>query len=197
VAEAVGSCSPLQSVGRPATLLGSGLSLRERSGGTITRLEGRRSGLALTGCLAAWGIADLPASGRCENGASVLLPVGPDIWFLLADAPAPTEGAFDLALDMTGAWTRIAISGANASVLLAKGCAIDLHPRMFAAGACAAAGFAGMRTAIWRTEAGGFELLVGRSYALSLWEWLVDAASEYVGEGAAAADRTHERKDRP
>jgi heterotetrameric sarcosine oxidase gamma subunit len=180
VAEAIELRSPLDSVGCPAMLLANDLSLREQPGGIITQLEGCRPGPALTLCLAALDIAELPAPGRCETGANLLLPVGPAIWLLLADVPPPMEGAFDLALNVTGAWTRIAIGGAQAPALMAKGCAIDLHPRGFPAGACAAAGFAHMRTIIWRTRQ-GFELLVGRSYALSLWQWLVAAASEYVG----------------
>jgi hypothetical protein len=52
-----------------------------------------------------------------------------------------------------------------------------------------------MRTII-RCAEEGFELLVGRSYALSLWEWLVDAATEYLGEGAAGAERANQREQR-
>jgi heterotetrameric sarcosine oxidase gamma subunit len=79
---------------------------------------------------------------------------------------------------------------------MAKGCAIDLHPRAFPIHACAAAGFAGTRTIIRRADAEGFELLIGRSHALSLWEWLVDAATESRGEGTGA-DRTNQREQGP
>ena len=51
---------------------------------------------------------------------------------------------------------------------------------MFAAGACCATGFARMRVVLWRPEVEArYEMLVGRSYALSLWHWLIDAAAQY------------------
>lgn len=193
--EVPGARSALDSVGRPASLGGGDLWVRERAGGSITHLEGPRPGQALTGCLVALGISDLPPPGSSAGGTNRLLPIGSGIWLLHAEAPPPLQEAFEVAIDVTGAWTRIAIGGAGAPALMAKGCALDLHPRAFPIDACAGAGFAGMRTIIRRAE-DGFELLVGRSYALSLWEWLVDAAAEYLGEGAGA-DRTNQRERRP
>jgi hypothetical protein len=68
--------SALDSVGRPAALLGRDLWLRERAEGTITHLEGPRPGPALTGCLAALGIPDLPPPGSSAGRADRLLPIG-------------------------------------------------------------------------------------------------------------------------
>ncbi len=37
-----------------------------------------------------------------------------------------------------------------------------------------------MRVVLWRPSMESrYEMLVGRSYALSLWCWLIDAAAEY------------------
>ena len=65
-------------------------------------------------------------------------------------------------------------------VLLSKGSALDLHPRVFAPGACGTAGFARFRTILWHLPDGSrFDLFVGRSHAVALWEWLMEAAAEY------------------
>ncbi len=46
-----------------------------------------------------------------------------------------------------------------------------------------------MRTILWRAPGGDrFDLFVGRSYAVSLWEWLLDAAAEYHADTRAAAN---------
>lgn len=141
--------------------------------------------------LAALGLAELPEIGTSGGGDGArLLGLGPDIWLLVCDAPASAAGAltpggpigdaFDATLDTTHAYTRIGIGGTQAVEFIAKACALDLHPRHFEPGACAAAGFAGMRVIIWRAmDADRFDLLVGRSYAVSLWEWMIDGAAEY------------------
>lgn len=124
----------------------------------------------------------LPAAGRYARiGGAVLLPTGPDIFLLVGDCRdvATLSSSFDLAVDVSDAWLQLAISGAAATGLLAKGSAIDLHPAQFPPGACAAAGFARLRTILWRLEAARFDLLVARSHARSLWEWLADATAEY------------------
>jgi sarcosine oxidase subunit gamma len=108
-----------------------------------------------------------------------LLGVGPEIWLTTFAPPENARGAFDVVLDMTAAWIRLGVSGSHAPRLIAKGCAVDLHPRCFPAGACAAAGLAGFRTIVWRPDDEGFELWVSRSYALSFWSWLIDAAAEF------------------
>ena len=97
--------------------------------------------------------------------------------------PAPTYEPPARAAAPTGDQATIGkglvIKGERAADLLAKGSALDLHPKYFPVGACGAAGYARLRTILWKTSAMEFELLVGRSYARSLWEWLIDAAAEY------------------
>ncbi len=176
------------------------LVLREHAGSTLLHLEGPRPGAALDTILAALGLAELPEVGSSggRDGAR-LQGLGPDIWLLVCDTPESAAGvlapggpigeAFEATLDTTQAYTRIEIAGTQAVEFIAKACALDLHPRHFGPGACAAAGFAGMRAIIWRTmDADRFDLLVGRSYAVSLWEWMIDAAAEYgaVPAGASA-----------
>jgi sarcosine oxidase subunit gamma len=140
----------------------------------IFHLEGRRDGVT---------DAMLPPAGRClSDGAALLLSIGPDVYLRVGGETdsAALDTRFQAVVDVGSAWTHLAFEGPKAVELLRKGCAVDLHPRVFAAGACCAAGFAGTRVVLWRpcTDA-RYEMLLGRSYALSLWSWLIEAAAQY------------------
>jgi sarcosine oxidase, subunit gamma len=172
---------------------GNALALKEWPLSTLLHLEGAQPGPELNAFLAALGLSEPPAIGMSggRNG-TWLLCLGPAIWLLALDSQAAvpetftlaggTGRAFEMALDVSHAHTRIEITGERAAEFIAKSCALDLHPRKFAPRACATAGFAGMRTILWRTMDGaGFNLLVGRSYAASMWRWMIDASAEYNG----------------
>ena len=73
----------------------------------------------------------------------------------------------------------IEASGPQARRFLAKGTAIDLHPGVFAIGRCAVTGFGKVRVTLWRLEADRYALLIGRSFARSVWDWAVDGAREW------------------
>jgi sarcosine oxidase subunit gamma len=183
---------PVRSALADVTRLGGSvvLTVAEQPGSTVLHLESARQGGDLNAILSALGLVELPGIGASggRDGAS-LLGIGPSIWLLmmepgraLAAALAiggPLEAAFAASLDASHAYTRMAIAGPKADELLAKGCAIDLHPRRFPPGACAVTALAGMRCIIRRVAQERFEILVGRSYAVSLWEWLRDVTAEY------------------
>jgi sarcosine oxidase subunit gamma len=174
------------------------LALGECPGSTLLHLEGARPGAALDAVVAGLALAHLPKIGGSGGyDGTRLLGLGPDIWMLAHDAASAVPDilapggligqAFEVTVDVSHAYTRIEIDGDHSVEFIAKACALDLHPRSFAPGACAATGFAGMRTILWRSaDADRFELLIGRSYAVSLWEWMIDAAAEY-GMAAATA----------
>ncbi|MCC7047428.1 MAG: hypothetical protein IT562_12020 [Alphaproteobacteria bacterium] len=159
-----------------SSLRGPRLAIEEQDWTPVTYLEGAPAGRSL------------PTAGRFARlGSAVLLPTGPDIYLLIgahSDAAAIPE-SFDLAVDQSDAWSQLAIIGPEAAAVLAKGSALDLHPRHFPTGACAAAGFARLRAVLWRSDAERFDLLIGRSHARSLWEWLADATLEYGCAGSA------------
>jgi sarcosine oxidase subunit gamma len=153
---------------------GDDLSMLVCPPSTIFHLEGPRDSVS---------DAMLPQAGRCmSDGAGMVLSVGPDVWLHVsaeADAAA-LKHSFRAAVDVSSAWSHLAFEGRKAVELLRKGCALDLHPRTFPAGACCATGFARMRVVLWRpTVAARYDMLVGRSYAQSLWIWLIDAAAQY------------------
>lgn len=83
-------------------------------------------------------------------------------------------------IDESGGQTLIAVSGDRAADVLAKGTTLDLHPRAFGAGRCAGTLLAKSQAFIRVVEPGrSFEVVVRRSFADYLWQWLRDAAQEY------------------
>jgi sarcosine oxidase, subunit gamma len=116
--------------------------------------------------------------------------LGPDEWLLVTPEGrcAAIEAALRTALvgvrsavtDISGGQTVVALRGGAVRDLLAKGCPLDLHPRVFAAGQCAQSHLAKAPVLIRQLDGEpSFEIVVRRSYADYLWLWLEDAAAEY------------------
>lgn len=84
--------------------------------------------------------------------------------------------------DVSAQRTTLLVSGPRARDLLAHGCSLDLHPRVFTPGGCAQTALARAQVVlVARAEArAGFWVLVRSSFAGYLADWLLDAATEYV-----------------
>ena len=130
------------------------------------------------------------ANSFTAEGALACLWLGPDEWLILGPGSGEHEiaGRLRAALgdghaavtDVSEARTTIAVAGARARELLAKGTSIDLHPRVFGPGRCVQTGFAGANIVLRQTdEAPSFEILVLNSFAEHLWAWLEGGAREY------------------
>jgi sarcosine oxidase subunit gamma len=80
----------------------------------------------------------------------------------------------------------MAISGPRARDALAKGVAVDLHPRAFEAGHAAATLVAHIGVTLWQVdEAPTFHVCVPRAFSSSFWHWLLASAAEYGFEVGA------------
>lgn len=122
--------------------------------------------------------------------ACAILWLGPNEW--LVTTPPGAEGAALAALgealgkrhvalvDVSEARAVIGLAGPRARDVLAKGCALDLHPRAFKAGDCAQSALAKAGVILHQTDdAPAYDIHVDRSFADYLWRWLEDAAAEY------------------
>jgi sarcosine oxidase, subunit gamma len=129
-----------------------------------------------------------------RKGQLAALWLGPDQWLLTC--PAEEAGGIISALrgalaDVHGAITdvsdaRIAlrVAGPSARDVLAKGCPLDLHPRVLTVGSCAQSLLAKAAVLIHlvdddQTRGPAFDVYVARSFAHYLWMWLEDAGREY------------------
>jgi len=75
--------------------------------------------------------------------------------------------------------TRIVIEGACARDVLRKGIPLDFDPDVFRVDQAALTGLHHTPILVHRAGAERYELYAMRSFALSVWEWLTDAALEY------------------
>jgi len=76
--------------------------------------------------------------------------------------------------------TVISLSGRNAQTVMAKGCAIDLHRRVFMPGSAAQSQLAKTLVTFWQTDdIPTYEILVRASFASYLWSWIIDAGAEF------------------
>lgn len=122
----------------------------------------------------------------------VFCRLGPDTWMLLS----AQHGAADLtdavrlgckrrsfaATDVSDAWVTFALEGPPAADVLARGCGLDFSEAVFGHGACARTRFAQLPVLLRRVSHERFELLVDRSAASWLHEWLLDAAGLVVAD---------------
>lgn len=129
---------------------------------------------------------DLPVAPNSSSTSPFgdILKLGPDEWLLTA-APATswperTEIPGATLTDVSHARIVMQLEGDRSRDMLAKGCAIDLHPRQFPPGTCVQTGIAKIGVILHRRhDDHGFMLYAARSHAGSLWHWLTTAANEY------------------
>ena len=133
-----------------------------------------------------------PAPNTCSTAdKQTLCWLGPDEWLLMVPSGAQDEtharlrkvlsenGQQAAVTDVSGGFTTITISGQQARAVLAKGCPLDLHPRVFNVGQCGQSLLAKATVLLIPRNEDSLAIIVRRSFADYLWRWLVDAAGEY------------------
>jgi len=166
------------------------LVLQERRGLDLALLAGfpeDREALAAA-VTSRLGLA-LPAPGRAaEAKGGTLLWQGPDRWLAVASEGRGLAVALREALagrpavavtDLAHARSVIRLRGSAARPLLAKGCGLDLDPAVFEAGHCAVTRFGHQAVTLHARGAEAIDLYVTRSFALALWEELLDLGGEF------------------
>lgn len=133
---------------------------------------------------------ELPATPRrVAAGGLAMIGYAPQQWLAIAEGDKGrallARIAADLSelaaiVDQSDAKAMLRVSGCRARDLLAKGCALDLHPRAFQPQDAATTQIALIPCQLWQLdEAPSFELAVPLSYARSFWSWLAASAAEY------------------
>lgn len=75
--------------------------------------------------------------------------------------------------------TVIRLAGRNVRDVLAKGCPLDMHANFFQVDHCAQSRIGGLNILVDHVDDHIFDLYVARSFALTFWQWLTEAATEY------------------
>jgi methylglutamate dehydrogenase subunit D len=106
-----------------------------------------------------------------------LMRVSPtQIWSLSEAVEAPNC----FVTPLSSSRTRIEISGAPARDVLSKCAAIDFHPKEFKAESFVMTGIHHVPVLIHCVSAETFHLYVMRTFALSIWDFVTDAALEFA-----------------
>lgn len=139
---------------------------------------------------------ELPGPGRVAEGTNTTaIWLGPEEWLVIGAGLDPVELEHRLgtavrehrgaATDVSAQRTSLRLSGSRARDVLAKGCSIDLHPRIFPAGSTVQTmlAMAGMILIACDDTGTDYRILVRSSFARYLAAWLTDAAEEYTDVG--------------
>ena len=115
-----------------------------------------------------------------EDGPRAALWLGPDEWVILgpphaggeivAEIEAALDGLHRSIVDVSANRVAMEISGPRAKEILSKGCSIDLHPSMWAAGMCAQT-MLGKAQVILHERAETTGIAVRTSFASYLIDW--------------------------
>lgn len=145
-----------------------GITLREAAGFTLTQLAGEEKALKKA-------CGKLPAFGKADvQEAATSFRIAPSQVWVVGAAPGKLAGLH--VTPLSSGRTRIALEGARARALLAACAAVDFALESFAPGQVAMTGFHHTPVLIHCTGEDTFHIYAMRSFAHSVWGWLVDAA---------------------
>jgi sarcosine oxidase subunit gamma len=136
----------------------------------------------------------VPNTTAAANGRTALW-LGPDEWLVIGapDTEAALEvelrealgGGLGSVVDLSANRTAIELHGPAAPDVLAKGCALDLHPRAFTSGRCAQTLVARAQVILEQRDAAPtYRLLVRGSFSDYLATWLLDAMAEFHADSS-------------
>jgi len=156
--------SPL---GTNASFETPGLSLREAPGFELTQLAGEEKALKRA-------LGDLPDFGQATGSkGQTVMRVSPSQVWVLGELPR-TIGLH--VTPLSSSRTRIAAEGEKARALLSACSAVDFDASTFKSGHFVMTGIHHTPVLIHCRKPNQFHIYAMRSFALSVWEWLVDAA---------------------
>lgn len=133
-----------------------------------------------------------PNTWACGDTASAVW-LGPDEWLVTSPFRTPEDleaglgaavGDGGTVVDVSAQRTTLRLRGEHVRDVLATGCALDLHPRVFGAGAAAQTtlGLAGVVLLALDGTGTHYHVIVRSSFARYLATWLLDAATEFRTE---------------
>jgi sarcosine oxidase subunit gamma len=124
-------------------------------------------------------IGDVAAAGDrrlFKSGPEQFWIVGPEGDALASQLQAAVAPAVGAVTPLSHSRTRIFVEGATARDLLAKGIPLDFHPDVFRLDQFALTGLHHTPILLHRSGENRYELYVLRTFAQSVWDWLIDAA---------------------
>jgi sarcosine oxidase, subunit gamma len=200
-AEPLTRTAPLAAWGDALGALPDGVQITPRPFVAMTDLRVDPTGPEATAVAEYLGVA-LPTtpSTYVDSETATAIWLGPDEWLITSPVRTPEELETGLrsaispedtvaggakfggsVVDVSAQRTTVALRGEHARDLLAGGCSVDLHPRMFGRGAAAQTllGQADIVLMALNDTGTHYQIVVRSSFAGYLISWLLDAATEY------------------
>jgi sarcosine oxidase subunit gamma len=194
-AEPLTRTAPLAAWGDDLGALPDGVQITLRPFVAMTDLRVDPTGPAAAAVARYLGVAlPTPPSTYVESEAVTAIWLGPDEWLITSPFRTPEEletglreavsGAGSV-VDVSAQRTTLRLRGEHVRDLLAGGCSVDLHPRVFGRGAAVQTllGQAGVVLMALDDTGTHYQVVVRSSFAGYLTSWLLDAATEYRTAG--------------
>ena len=169
----------------------TGLVIEERTDlalASIISKRGKRFAL-VNAVNTAFGVALPDGPRRATRGSVTFAGIGPDQWMASAEGSEAAGfaakvrariGPFAAVSDQSDARLVLLLRGPNVRDVLAKGLAVDLHPKAFKPGDVATTLVAYIGVQIdMLDDAPSYQLSAPRSMAGSFWSWLTASAAEF------------------
>jgi methylglutamate dehydrogenase subunit D len=171
---------------------GPGLAIAERRSLAMVQVAafGGSEGAVRAALAAALDLAPAAEANRAvEKDGVTILWVGPGRWLIVETERSGRTRGHQLSQSLSGTaavtdlgHSRVVlrVAGPRARDLLGKGSSVDFHPRAFPVGACAQSLLGHVGALIHAVdERPSFDVYIARSYALTVWEWIGESASEW------------------
>lgn len=168
-----------------------GVTIVERTGLSIVIAECAEGDTDSIAALSKVLKADMPTPGHStESNNQRVIWLAPGRWMIVGKGQTYGETAALLASfyesaainDVSSSKTVVRVSGPNVRDTLAASSTIDLHPSVFIPGMSATTDLDHVVVIMDCLDADTFDLYVSRAYAVSFWEWLIEASEEFGGE---------------
>lgn len=180
--------SALAGLARPQISGAPQATLHEIVAGSVVQVVAWPEGAARvrSAVAEAVGVAAPPLGRAAGDDAAWVAHVAPGRYLALAGSPGLAArletllGAGDGAvIDLDEARTVLRLEGPKSAAILAKGVALDLDPAAFPVGRAAQTSIHHIDLMLHRRGDDVFDIVVFRSLAQSLGEWLLDAGLEF------------------
>ncbi|MCV7286671.1 sarcosine oxidase subunit gamma [Mycolicibacterium wolinskyi] len=184
--------SPLQKWATRFAALPAEAAITEEPFVTMVDLWVDPSGAGASAAARVLGTALPTTPSTCSEGTdSTVIWFGPDEWLVTSTAldgealetrlHAAVAEYGGVSVDVSAQRTSVRLRGAHARDVLAKGCALDLHPTVFGRGSAAQTMLALAAVVLIPLNDKGtdYRILVRSSFAGYLADWLIDAVEEF------------------
>ena len=107
-----------------------------------------------------------------------ILRIEPLKWWLIGGEKIEIDSEIGTIIDLSHAFTSIEMKGENIRNLLKRHLPLDLRDQSFPVNSTASSAIHHISVKIWRVD-DGYRLFIPRGFALSIWEILLETASQF------------------